>query len=438
MQRRDFLETSLAVGTGLLLHAQAAAQPLADRPLRVALVGVGIQGRNLLNAAVKIPGLQFCAVVDIWPYARRLATYLLKRYGHEAKEYDDYREMLDQQGGDLDAVVIATPDCHHAEQSIACMKAGLHVYCERPMAHSLGAATTMLATATESDRLLQIGYQRRSNPRYLHVRHRLLDEARLFGRVVRAQCQWYEPVRDDFGWPSRFALEDAVLQKYGYQDMHQFRNWRNFTQFGAGGSTALAAPHIDAVGWLLQVNPRSVTAVGGRDYYDSRQSLDNITALVDYDTDEGSLRAEYRVLTMTSGDGVRSCQHLLGTDGSIRMSENPRWTAIYREPHVPDWNSWVERGLLKSTKQSEPSAPMTSQEAHVRETGVIVPFELPVVMDQAQHQPHLENFFLAVRGEANLRCPASSAMTTEAVMHAISQAVKLEAKVPIEQDLTRN
>jgi predicted dehydrogenase len=276
--------------------------------------------------------------------------------------------------------------------------------------------------------LLQIGYQHRSNPRYLHVRQRLLAEAKLLGRVVHVRGQWYQPIRDDVGWPQRFAVSEAELRPFGYADMHQLRNWRHFKKFSAGPFAEYCGPHVDAIGWLLGLTPESVTAVASQDYYVSRQWHDHVTALVAYQDAAGTLQGQFQALTTTSGDGHRSYQHLMGTDGSLRLSENPRWTTLYREPHAPDWEPWVSAGLLK---RPDDAPPPTSATEHVRETGVVVPYQLPVVLDQPIHQPHLSNFFAAVRGEAELTCPAEAALAAERLIHKTYQAAAAKALVPL-------
>ena len=165
---------------------QAAATAGGEAPaeLRIALLGVGAQGSVLLNSMLKIPGLRFQAVCDIWTeYNLKRAGNLLKKYGHEAALYHDYREMLDKEKG-LDAVVIATPDFWHADHTIACLQAGLHVYCEKEMSNTLEGARRMVQAARESGKLLQIGHQRRSNPRYIFCRDTLLQELQLIGRPV--------------------------------------------------------------------------------------------------------------------------------------------------------------------------------------------------------------------------------------------------------------
>ena len=167
LTRRDFLSTSAKLG------AFIAAAPYISRgaetagksdQVNVALIGCGEQGSVLLNAALKIPGLRFKAVCDIWPYRRTYGERLLKKFNHDAKPYEDYRELLAAHP-ELDAVIIATPDFKHAEHTVAALKAGKHVYCEKLMSNTVEGARAMVVASREAKKLLQLGHQRRSNPR---------------------------------------------------------------------------------------------------------------------------------------------------------------------------------------------------------------------------------------------------------------------------------
>jgi len=162
MNRRSFLRSTAAAGTGLVLSS--SVNPVAGNDssgdIRVALIGAGTQGEVLLNACVKMgadSGIRFAAVCDVWEdlNLKRVAG-LLSRYGHEARSYVDCREMLDREK-DLHAVLIATPDFCHTEQAVACLDAGLHVYCETPMSNTIDGARRMVQAACERGRLLQIG-----------------------------------------------------------------------------------------------------------------------------------------------------------------------------------------------------------------------------------------------------------------------------------------
>ena len=110
--------------------AEATAPPVAPKDLQVinvALLGAGAQGQVLTDAMLRIPGLRFRAVCDIWAeYNQKRVVNSLRKFKHEVNVYEDYREMLDKEK-ELDAVVIATPDFWHSQHAIDCLKAGKHV-----------------------------------------------------------------------------------------------------------------------------------------------------------------------------------------------------------------------------------------------------------------------------------------------------------------------
>ncbi len=116
----------------------AVAPPVAPADLKVvniALLGAGAQGQVLTDSMLRIPGLHFRAVCDVWTeYNQRRVVNTLKKFKHEVNAYEDYREMLDKEK-ELDAVIIATPDFWHAQHTIDCLKAGKHVYCEKEMSN---------------------------------------------------------------------------------------------------------------------------------------------------------------------------------------------------------------------------------------------------------------------------------------------------------------
>ena len=323
MKRREFLEAGMAAGAGawLLSSRGAAAEPPASSEvLQVALIGAGVQGRDLINATVGIPNVRFVAVCDIWDYSRNIAQNLLKTYGQAVHSYADYREMLDREKS-LQAVLVATPEFVHAEQTNACLKAGRHVYCEKMMANSLEAARSMVRTARATGKLLQIGYQRRSNPRYLHVVQKLLREAKLAGRLTHVAGQWNHPVTEDVGWPRKQAIPDEVLRKYGYANMHDFRNWRAMKKYGGGSLADFGAHQVDVSNWFLGLTPKSVLAAGGIDYYKSRQWPDNVMAALEYETAGGN---GSRSLSSADHDQRRRQRQFRTRDGRRRFAPRSR------------------------------------------------------------------------------------------------------------------
>ncbi|MBN2409874.1 MAG: Gfo/Idh/MocA family oxidoreductase, partial [Candidatus Aminicenantes bacterium] len=272
LSRRDFIKSTTAAGLGAavagrglgrepkgILGTRTGSAGPQDSPnagaaqadeLRVALIGCGEQGRVLLESCLRIPGIRIVAVCDIWEYSRQYASGYLGKYDQPTTVYEDYRELLAKEKG-LDAAIIATPDWVHAEQTNACLSGGLHVYCEKEMSNSLEKARSMVQAARRTGKLLQIGHQRRSNPRYVHAIDRLIREKKILGRVVVAYAQWNRSRSDLVGWPKKFTIPPETLQKYGYSSMLELRNWRWFKKFGGGPMVDLGSHQVDLFGWVF-------------------------------------------------------------------------------------------------------------------------------------------------------------------------------------------
>ena len=345
IDRRSFLRSTAAAGAGLMLAPNVLATGTAagkGDDLNVALLGAGAQGQVLLGSCLKIPGLRFKAVCDIWTaFNQTRVTRLLKKYRHDVTPYVDYAEMLDKEK-DLDAVIIATPDFWHAEHTIACLEAGLHVYCEKEMSNTLEGARKMVEAARKSGKLLQIGHQRRSNPRYIHCFDKLIKEAKLLGRITTINAQWNRSARPDDGWPEKTEIDEATLKKYGFKSMHQFRNWRWYKGLGGGPIVDLGSHQIDIFNWFLGANPKSVIASGGTDYYDKKthEWYDTVMAIFEYEYEydpgkKQTVRAFYQTITTNSNNGY--FESFMGDEGTLQISESAGKGEVHREPAAPDW-----------------------------------------------------------------------------------------------------
>ena len=427
--RRGFLKTGLSAG-GMVLAAPSIikAQTPSDT-LNVALIGVGSQGRVLLDSLLNIEGLNFQAVCDIWDLSRRYGVNRLKKAGFDPTGYEDIEDLLAKETG-LDAVIIATPDFWHAPHTNMCLKAGINVYCEKMMAHTVEAARSMVVAQRESGKLLQIGHQRRSNPRYQHALNNIINKAQIPGRITNINGQWNRAVSEDLGFPKRYEIPAETLKRYGFKDMHQFRNWRWFRDLSGGPISDLGAHQIDIFNWFLGTGPKSVMASGGSDYYSAREWYDNVMAIFEYDTAQGPVRAFYQVLTTTSAGGGYF-EQFMGDEGSVKISENPKLTKVYREDRAPSWDKWID---LKYLLKNEAPPPAENTTVDVRETAPLVAFDLPVVLNKPLHQPHLENFFGAVRGENELNCDGAHAFESEAPIFKVNPAVAARSTIEMKPE----
>jgi predicted dehydrogenase len=431
--RREFLQATAAAGAGVLLAGGAPALGQSgsspNSKLNIALIGFGAEGRVLLESLLIIEGIQLVAVVDIWDYARKYAQRYLKTMGVEVRAYENFEDLLGAEK-DLQAVVVATPDFWHAPITNACLKAGLHVYCEKMMSNTIEGARSMVQTMRSTGKLLQIGHQRRSNPRYLFALSRLLDDARLCGRITAAQAQWNRAVSADFLWPKHSDIPPEKLAQYGYKDMHQFRNWRWFKGLGGGPLSDLGAHQIDIFNWWLGMPASSVMASGGVDYYKTHEWYDNAMVIYEYPYPEGIVRAFYQVQTTTSAGGGYF-EMFMGDEAAIKMSEDPKLSAVYREARAPSWDALVSKNYLRAQPAPVYASPADAAKVDVRETAQLAAYDIPVTFNKKPHQPHLENFFNAIRGTAKLHCPADEAFTSEYVIHKANEAIPLGRRLDI-------
>jgi len=432
LSRRDFLKSTTSAGLSLALMKGSTSRSLLasgqknragpSEELRLALIGAGEQGRVLMEACLRIPGLRFAAVCDIWEYSREYAKGYLNKYGQQPRIYEDYRELLASEK-DLDAAIIATPDWVHAEQTIACLEAGLHVYCEKEMSNSLAKARQMVLASRRTGKLLQVGHQRRSNPRYIHAIDRLIREKRLLGRLTAAYAQWNRARSDMLGWPKKYTIPAVTLEKYGYGSMLEFRNWRWFKKFGGGPIVDLGSHQIDLFAWALGTNPSSVVASGGVDYYKGREWYDNVVAVFEFETGDGVVRALYQVQTTTKHGGFYEA--FMGENGSLVISEVPeRGNWAMREAHAPEWDSLVKDGLLLSEKPAIQKIDTRNIFLDVRVTAEAGRWPLPIELAKPPHQPHLENFFDAIRFGTRLTCPAELAYESAVAVLRVNEAVQ--------------
>jgi len=436
INRRSFLRSSAAVSAGLALTPSLFAQTQGGaNDLNVALIGAGAEGQILVESSLVIPGIRFKAVCDIWAtYNRKRVSRRLKAYKHDVTEYEDYKDMLANEK-DLDAVIIATPDFWHAEHACACMEAGYDVYCEKEMSNTLEGAKKMVETARKTGKLLQIGHQRRSNPRYIHAYNKLIKEAKLLGQMTFINGQWNRSraACEDLGFPEKYPVPAETLEKYGFKDMAQFRNWRWYKGLGGGPIVDLGSHQIDIYSWFLGSTPSAVMASGGVDYWKGHEWYDHVMTIFEFPYEETTVRAFYQTTTTNSAGGY--FEQFMGDRGSLQISEASGRGTVYREAWVPatDWDPWLKKGYIKEPpKAPEPETPADGTVLDVRESPKPPSYDIPVGMGgKKYHQPHLENFFEAVRtkGKTKLNCPAKIGYETAVMVLKVNEAIAAERKL---------
>lgn len=279
LSRRGFVARSLAgmAATGLptwfaqeavaqqqAAQAQAQANVAANDRLVFAAIGTGTdrfrqanhqptrgeRGIAIMRDAMSKPGVQMIAVCDV---DRHNAAYAANLVGQNTKQFEDYKVLL--QDNSIDCVTIGTPDHWHAAVAIAAMKAGKHVYCEKPLTLTLEEGKAMVRVQRETGKTLQTGSQQRSDARF-----RLACELVRNGRIGRVNkittLIGDNPVGGPFpaqqvpeGLNWDFWLGPTPLVPFTKNRCHyQFRWWYDYS---GGKMTDWGAHHNDIAQWAL-------------------------------------------------------------------------------------------------------------------------------------------------------------------------------------------
>jgi len=428
MTRRDLLRAATVAGLAAATAAQAPAQPAPSGPapaaaggagdsaatLNVAIIGAGDHGRQLVSQCMKLPGLKFRAVCDIWDYSRNYAAKLLRKYKHPVNDYVDYRDMLAKEKG-LDAVIIASPDGFHAEQAIACLEAGAGVYLEKEMALTIADCRRVVRAAGKAGKCLQVGRQHRSNLRYMRALE-YIDDKKALGRITHVAAQWHGHRRDKVTWPQQFTIDKARLAEYGFESMEQFCNWRFFAKFAPGEIASLGSHQIDVFNWFLHALPTSVYAAGGRDYYDYYELYDNISGIYEWDYDwagrKTRVRGTYEINNTTEMGGF--FETFTGAEGELQISEIATRGGLWRDVAAP-LAPWEEQLQAKAVKEYGARAygPIAAEDS------------------QSVYWHHLRNFFNAVRGTEKLTCPGEAGFAAAAACLKANESMKLGKRLEL-------
>ena len=164
MTRRNFLRNAAWSGSSLIIlsNSRSAYTAQANEKLNIAAVGIGGRGAADVNG---VAGENIVALCDV---DHRHAAQTFERFG-KAKQFKDFRRMLDKMHNKIDAVVIGTPDHTHAAPGVMAMKMGKHCYCEKPLTHSVYEARMMAQVARKNKLVTQMGTQIHAGNNYRRV-----------------------------------------------------------------------------------------------------------------------------------------------------------------------------------------------------------------------------------------------------------------------------
>lgn len=332
LNRREFVRNASLAAAGFALAASGPrllgqTRGANDR-IRIGIVGFSDRFKDALLPALKTWMKEFNAeivgVSDLWGRRREEAVAFLAKElgGAPVPTYRNNEELYEK--AKPDAVVISTADFQHALHCIEAVEAGCDVYVEKPFAETMADARAALKAVRASDRIVQIGSQRRSGATY-HAAKAFLDSGK-FGDIVSVEMTW------NVNQPGRWRRPElvAALQE-GEVDWKRFLlnrpaakfdprvylEYRLFWPYSSGIPGQWMCHQIDTVHWFTGLpHPRSVSANGGIYLWkDGRTNFDTLTAVFDYgplDDPTKGFQVTYGSRFTNSAGGVKEIYYANG------------------------------------------------------------------------------------------------------------------------------
>jgi predicted dehydrogenase len=294
MKRRHFIKgAGTAFAGGMLMGHELLGGTrkvgAADK-FNIAVIGCNGMGWSNTSSFLKMNDVDLVGICDVDAnvITKRTSDYAKLRK-NKPKVYKDYRELLNNK--DIDAVIIGTPDHWHCKMMVDAVKAGKHVYVEKPIANSIAECNLMVAAQEKTGKIVQAGQWQRSGPHYRKaieiVRSGVLGKIRLV--KVWAYQGWMKPVPvlPDAPVPQgvdyNFWLGPAPKRNFNANRFHF--NFRWFWDYAGGLMTDWGVHEIDIALYAMEAeSPISVMATGGKLAYpdDASETPDTLQAVFQY------------------------------------------------------------------------------------------------------------------------------------------------------------
>jgi len=262
--RRQFIGGTASAGVGLMAAPRLATGVLgANERVVMGIIGSGGMGRGHMKN-LRRKGVVWAAVCDVYEPNRNEGINIAKRGNPgEVKGYNEHEKLLERK--DLDAVLIGSPEHSHHNHLIDAVRAGKDAYSEKPMSWSIEEGANMVREVRKTDRIVQIGMQRRSSPACFEAKE-IIDSGAL-GTVFYVRAEWYwnfarkftgQVDKGKLDW-KRFCGPGRDVEytpaKYG--------TWRNFWTFSGGNVTDQGVHLMDVIQWFMDApQVRSATQFG--------------------------------------------------------------------------------------------------------------------------------------------------------------------------------
>jgi predicted dehydrogenase len=394
ISRRRFLNGLAAgvAGSAFASTAKSYAQILgANDRLNFAINGLNGRGHAHLSALLansKTARVACVCDVDSNVLAK-FAAEAEAKLGYAPKAEGDFRHALESK--EVDAITIATPDHWHTPMAVLGLKAGKHVYVEKPSSHNPREGELLVAAQKKYGRLVQVGDQQRSSAYTIRIIQQIHDG--LIGEAYMAKS-WYANTRGSMGIgkpaPVPASLDWDLWQgpapRSGYKDNIHPYNWHWLRRYGTGETLNNGSHEVDICRWALQAEcPHAISASGGRyQFKDDWEFYDTLITNFEYPGKtiswEGRSSQGMRLYDRDRGSVI------MGTKGSVVIDRSGY--------DIFDWKG-------KQTNQY--------RTGHETSTGDLLSAD-------SMTDAHFANFIAAIRGHEELNAPVAVANVTNTML----------------------
>jgi len=419
--RRNFLR--VLAGTPALAGLGAAAAvkgPVPGGPLRLGYIGPGGQGRVLLEQTDPRYA-EVVALCDINPSSLKKADESLAEAGKPpAKHYADWKELIQKER--LEGVVVASPLFTHADVTVGCMEAGLHVLCEKMMGWDDTACQRMAGAARRTRRVLEIGHQRYYNPIY-QAAYAGIVKPGLLGEVYHARLVWHR----NGNWRRKAELPspDYDPARWGYPSFDHLINWRLYKQYSRGHMAELASHMVAITDWFFGAQAQAAIGSGGvYRFKDGREVPDHTYATFEY---PGGRDAIFTSIESNAFDNYYEAYY--GTKGTLILKGEVE-AYLFEEGAPADAAKATGVAVAPRTGPAGSASESRTADAAAGATGVAG--GAGRVDRLAAYRLEVSGFCSAVRTGAELKCGPERALSSARACIAGFDAIEKKARVEIQ------
>ena len=293
INRRRFLKGASASLALAALGARGLDIIHPSKTIRVGLIGTGWYGKSDLFRLIQVAPVDVVALCDVDKNMLKEAGNMVSKRQQSGKTprlYNDYRKMLAE--NQMDIVLIGTPDHWHALITIDAIKAGAHVYVQKPISVDVLEGESMVAAARKYNRVVQVGTQRKSTPHLIDAKKNIVD-AGLLGKIAHVEMCCYFHMRNNGNPPVQpvpdffdYEMWTGPAPMRPFDGLPHVRWWRTFMEYGNGIMGDMCIHMFDTVRWMLKLGwPKRISSSGG--IYVQKEGKSNIadtqSAIFEYD-----------------------------------------------------------------------------------------------------------------------------------------------------------